>query len=219
MTWAFYSPNCRLALRMAEPDHVRLFVAIPMPEEIRAKVLLAQAELAKVTPNARIRWTPPEQFHLTLRFLGDVPAVRVDALTEALRRACSGFKSLRLRAAGIGFFPDSKFPRVVWIGLTSTSGASAPQSDELAALQQAVQDACQEFTNEPADKKFSGHITLGRIKAINRHDAQALSKAADSTVGRSFGEWTAEDIELVRSELTESGARHQTLAKIPLTSL
>jgi 2'-5' RNA ligase len=123
-----------------------------------------------------------------------------------------------LRAAGIGFFPDSKYPRVVWVGLTSTSGAS-PQPGELEAFQQAVQNACQEFTSEPPDKKFSGHITLGRIKAINRHDAQVLSKAADSMADRSFGEWTAENIELVRSELGQTGARHQTLTKIPLTSL
>jgi 2'-5' RNA ligase len=204
---------------MAELDHVRLFVAIPMPEEIRAKVLPAQAELEKAASKARVRWTPPEQFHLTLRFLGNVPSVQVDALTNALRCACSGFKPLRLRAAGIGFFPDAKYPRVVWVGLTNTTGTPTPQPDELAALQQTVQGACQQFTSEPADKKFSGHITLGRIKAINRHGAQALSKAAASMTGRSFGEWAAEDIELIRSELTESGARHQTLKKIPLPSL
>jgi 2'-5' RNA ligase len=204
---------------MAEPDHFRLFVAIPMPEEICVKVLPAQAELEKAASKARIRWTPPEQFHLTLRFLGDVHSDRVEALTDALRHACLRFKPLRLQASGIGFFPNPKYPRVVWVGLTSTSDISGPQPDELAALQQAVQDACQEFTSEPADKKFSGHITLGRIKAINRHDAQALSKAADSMAVRSFGQWTAENVELVRSELGQNGATHQTLTKIPLTSL
>jgi 2'-5' RNA ligase len=99
---------------------------------------------------------------------------------------------------------------VVWVGLRDFN-------DILLRFQQAVENACHEFTAEPAEKRFSGHITLGRIKAINRHEAEALAKVAAALAGQFLGEWTAESVDLVRSELAQAGARHHTLAVIPLT--
>jgi 2'-5' RNA ligase len=187
------------------PQHIRMFVAILTPEDIQSGMEQAQAELRRAASKARIGWTT--QFHLTLKFLGDVEAGRVEPLTEALRRACLGFAPLAMRAERIGFFPDPCRPRVVWAGVRD-------QRDELPRLQAAVESASREFTTEEPEKQFIGHITLGRIKAITRRDGEALAKAASGMAGRFFGEWQAAQVALMRSELSPTGARHTCVAVV-----
>src|SRR2546425_11870796 len=90
------------------PERLRLFVAINIPHDIKDRIEKAQSELRRALAQNSVRWTSPEHLHLTLRFLGNVPAARLDQLTEALRSACRGSAALRLRAEGIGFFPPAR---------------------------------------------------------------------------------------------------------------
>jgi RNA 2',3'-cyclic 3'-phosphodiesterase len=197
---------------MADTERFRLFVALILPEEVKARIAEAQAELRRALPGHNIRWTRREQFHLTLRFLGDVEAARVEALGEALRRACQGFPPLRLRAEGLGCFPDLRYPRVLWTGVAEEAG-------QLARLQEAVEVASRDFTTEKKEERFTGHVTLARIKGIKRSEAEALAQAAVSMKDRRFGEWTACKIELMRSELSPQGARHTPVAALDLSHL
>jgi 2'-5' RNA ligase len=194
---------------MAESERFRLFIAVTIPEPVKAKMEEAQAELRRALPERVVRWTKREQFHLTLRFLGDMDAPRVEALGDALRAACQGFSALRLRAQGVGFFPDVRFPRVAWVGVSD-------QADQLPRLQQAVEASTREFTAEKPGERFTGHVTLARIKGIKRPEADALGKAAAGMAERLFGQWTACQVELMRSELLPQGARHSILASIAL---
>ena len=104
----------------------RLFVALTAPELVRREVEKAQAELRACVPQARVTWTRREQFHLTLKFLGNVEGERAGGLVEAVRGAASGFAPLRLRAEGVGCFPDLRSPRVVWLGVRDLRGGAAP---------------------------------------------------------------------------------------------
>ena len=193
------------------PEHFRLFVAISLPDDVKNQIERAQEELRRAVPGRGVRWTTREQLHLTLRFLGNVDAQRVGALTEALREACAAFAPLQLRAEGIGFFPDARRPRVVWVGVQDGQGL-------LPRLQSAVQTATREFTTEEPEDRFTGHVTLGRIKALPRPEEKALAAAGAGIAARLFGEWTAREVELVRSELSPTGARHTCQAVAPLTS-
>jgi RNA 2',3'-cyclic 3'-phosphodiesterase len=194
---------------MAESERFRLFVAINMPEEIKEKIQAAQTELRRALPERSVRWTKREQFHLTLKFLGDVDAARVEALGEAIRAACRGFGALHLQAERVGFFPDLRYPRVVWAGVQDSA-------EQLPRLQGAVEQATREFTTEEKAERFTGHVTFARIKGIKRLEAEALGKAAAGMTERRFGQWTAYHIDLMRSELSPQGARHSTLASIAL---
>ena len=195
---------------MADSERFRLFIALAIPEEVKAKMEAAQAKLRRVLPERAVRWTRREQFHLTLRFLGDVEAARVEALGEAIRTACRGFGVLHLRAEQVGFFPDLHYPRVVWVGVQD-------QEEQLPRLQEAVEHATREYTTEEKEGRFTGHITLARIKGIKRLEAETLGKAAMAE--RLFGQWTAYQVELMRSELLPQGARHSLLASIALADL
>jgi len=188
---------------------MRLFIALLLPDEVKAEIEKAQAQLRRALPNGPVRWANQEQFHLTLRFLGSVEQPRVPALTKAVRVACQSFAALNLRAQGLGFFPDARFPRVVWAGV-------ADLRQLLPQLQKAVQAASQAFTAEEPEDKFTGHVTLGRIKKIKRPEAEALRQASMPLAQRLFGEWIANEISLMQSELSPRGARHSILAAIPL---
>jgi RNA 2',3'-cyclic 3'-phosphodiesterase len=188
----------------------RLFIAIRVPEAVKDSLQKAQQPLRTAMRDSTIRWTPRDQFHLTLKFLGDVEPDRAESLAEALKLACRGFAPLDLVAEGVGFFPERGFPRVVWAGLRDAE-------DRLPSVQKAVETAVREFTAEEPERRFSGHVTLGRIKTIKRPQADALASSAAEMKTRVFGKWTAGEVELIRSELLPSGARYSSLAVAPLS--
>jgi len=95
----------------------RLFIAILLPEEIKARLAASQRSWQRRTSGGVVRWTPLEQMHLTLRFLGDVPEESVPAIVEALHRAAATVAPFALRASGLGCFPDARRPRVLWAGV------------------------------------------------------------------------------------------------------
>ncbi len=184
---------------------------ILIPGAVRDEISRAQGELRELAPRQAVRWTPPEQFHLTLKFLGDVEAERLGALREALGTVCSMAHPLRLRAQGIGFFPNNRRPRVVWAGIADETGG-------LAGVQRQIEMAARPFEEQPEEvpEKFSGHATLGRFKKYRRSDMEDLLRGAEAMGSLAFGEWTAKEIELVRSELSGEGARHATVAGFAL---
>jgi len=191
------------------PAAYRLFVAILIPAQVKQRIEAAQAELGRAAPKASIGWTRSEQFHLTVKFLGDVEVPRVDELERVLGSVTGALPQLRLRAEGMGFFPNAMSPRVVWAGLRD-------EADQLPWLQSAVEAACAPFSKEPAQGKSTGHVTLGRIKRAGRIEIEALGRAVSGMTERRFGEWTADNIELMRSELLAGGARHSSLAVMRL---
>lgn len=190
-------------------EKLRLFVAIPMPETVRKEIIRTRQELQRLVSPTAVRWTRPEQFHLTLRFLGDVPAERVAALQEAVNAACAGVPALRLRAQGIGFFPNAGPPRVIWAGVNDGEA-------RLADLQRRIESAVREFAEEPGREKFASHVTLGRCKDLARQEVEKLITCAPGVKSRPLGEWTALEIELIRSELSSAGPRYTTLAAFRL---
>jgi 2'-5' RNA ligase len=193
-------------------EKLRLFIAIPIPEPVRDEIIRVQRELQPLAPHGAARWTRPDQFHLTLRFLGDVPVAGLDTLQESVNAICLNARPLQMRAEGIGFFPNPHSPRVVWVGIDDKEGL-------LVDLQKRIETAVRPFTVEPGEKNFSGHVTLGRLKNLKPLDARKLAAHAHALKDRTFGEWMAHEIEIIRSELSPAGARHTTLAVFRLGAM
>ena len=195
---------------MCAVEQYRLFAAISLPAGIKEKIAATQLELRAGLAGASVTWTKREQLHLTLKFFGNIDVPLVTGLRAKLAAACDGFGPFILRAERLGVFPDARFPRVIWVGLTDDGG-------KLANLQSSVESASRDFTSQEPEKKFTGHVTLGRIKHINRHDSKKLAELLVSMSDREFGEWTASELELMRSELTSDGARHTSIETFPLS--
>ena len=189
-------------------ERLRLFVAIQVPDAVKAQIANVQDCLRQHLPRNSAKWTRPEQFHLTLQFLGNVPAALAPQLPASLRSACQAIPPLELRASGIGFFPSCKSPRVVWVGVQDNR-------DQLPLLHTAVQEGTSGFIEEKSEERFTGHITLGRLKDLRRPETNILIKAAEKFSATFFGEWTAGEIHLMRSRLSSQGAEHIILATIP----
>jgi RNA 2',3'-cyclic 3'-phosphodiesterase len=190
-------------------DHFRLFVALPAPEQVKNAIQALQDQLRRALPAKVARWTRPEQFHLTVRFLGSIAGERMTELVEAMQQACEAFAPLKLEAGGLGFFPDTRFPRVLW-------AAVKDRSEQLESLWRAVQSATQPFTAEAAESRFVGHITLARLNRLKASEAEALTRAVDHLQSKALGEWRAPELQLMRSELSPQGARHTVVAALTL---
>lgn len=194
------------------PETYRLFIALPVPEHVKDAIERAQNELRDVWSKDRVRWAGRAQFHVTLKFLGNVEPRDVEALTQALRLACEGFGNLRLRVGGIGVFPELRRPRVIWAGVHDAQ-------ERLPLLQRMVESAVTGFTAEEPVRAFKGHVTLGRCKTIRRPEVERLAILVTALRKKPLGEWTAEAVELIRSEPGAGGSHYTTLAAVPLAAV
>jgi len=186
---------------------LRLFLALSVPEEVKAQLHRVQLELRE-TVKEGARWTPPDQFHLTLKFLGGVRRSQVEPLLGALSESSAPFGPLVLTASGLGAFPPRGKPRVLWAGVSDAA-------QQLPLLQRAVELASAAFTAEPPVNDFSGHITLARLSQF-RGAANELKTVLAGSGQRMFGGWTANHLALMQSELSSAGATHLLVAEIPL---
>jgi 2'-5' RNA ligase len=148
---------------------------------------------------------------MTLCFLGNVAAEKIPGLESSLREVSAKFDPMEMSAERVGCFPERGLPRVIWVGIHDAA-------DRLQEFQHALQQATLEFGSEPPEKRFAGHVTVGRIKDIGRPQAQALVRAMAGLAGASFGQWRAPTVELIRSELSPAGATHTTLAALPFNT-
>ena len=192
-----------------KPEMFRLFIAIPVPDAVKAQLEILQEQLREQLPRDCMRWTRPGQIHLTLRFLGDVSSDKLTDLNKGVAEACRTFAPLQLRAERIGFFPQIRFPRVVWVWVHD-------ELRQLPLLQSVIDEATQGFTARPEEKEFTGHLTLGRTQNLKSAQARLLAKIADEMADRSFGTWTADAVEIMRSRLSSSGSEYSRIASIRL---
>jgi 2'-5' RNA ligase len=175
----------------------RLFLALPIPDEVREKLRRRQLEWQPMLPAHTVRWTKPEQFHLTLKFLGNVPATDVGALSQAVRAVCDAAPPMRLRAEGAGFFPDARSPRVFWVDIKNVDG-------RLMEFQRQLELAAQSFAAKQDAKKFTAHVTLARFEKMPSLEKLRNAMAA----GKTLGDWMAEEVHLMRSSWQSSGTLH-----------
>ncbi|MFA4943974.1 MAG: RNA 2',3'-cyclic phosphodiesterase [Lentisphaeria bacterium] len=183
----------------------RLFVAIPLPETVRAALALAIGRLHRA--GGRIGWVAPENLHVTLAFLGDLPEERLPAAAAALDQAAAGHQPFPLTAAGLGTFGHPRAPRVIWAGL-------AGDLPRLLRLQAAVAAAFQPL-GFAEDRPFHPHLTLGRVRGGGLPTAffAELAKRGHDH----FGDFTADRLELIRSQLRPAGPHYELLHAAPLT--
>lgn len=192
-------------------DTTRTFLAIPLPDEIRASLQRLREELEPISHD--LRWSDPALYHLTLAFLGNVENSRLDSVASAACEAASGFDPLPLRLEGIGAFPKPSRLRVLWAGLGG-SGVG-----DLVVLQKRLVQALDRVGQRPDDDRFHPHITLARSRYRPRggRDILAgtpdLSQLVEKYAGWAGGSFKAEVIVTYESILPPEGPRHQELAR------
>jgi RNA 2',3'-cyclic 3'-phosphodiesterase len=181
---------------------MRTFVAIELPENIRAELARQQQAFRASCRDAR--WTRPEGIHLTLKFLGEISAPQLAQVSEALA-GIEPFAPFDVEIAGFGSFPDARRPRVFWAGVER--GAA------VAELAEHVEAALEKLGFEREHRTFSPHLTLARFKTPRPQPA--LVEAVESLKDFSFGRFQASEFFLFESQLAPQGASYRKLARFP----
>jgi len=134
---------------------MRLFIAIPLEEEIRRALAEIIFELKQ--KRGRVKWVTPKNIHLTLKFLGEVSPDLVAPIGEAITGVASHHDRFKTVIDRIGAFPNPRRPRVIWAGLTRGS-------DILQSMATEVDQAMAELGFDKEKRPFKSHLTLGRVK-------------------------------------------------------
>jgi RNA 2',3'-cyclic 3'-phosphodiesterase len=193
-----------------EEGALRTFIAIELPDNIKAE-LSRIIEGLKKPRFGFVRWVNPQNIHLTLKFLGNVEAAKIDCICDAVRLSADGGEKFSLELSGLGFFPNPRRPRVFWIGI-------AGDLDRLLHLQGSI-DRNTEKLGFPGEKRpFSPHITLARINEdamlpdlvdfVKATEKVRLEKKLHIDVDRAL---------LMRSQLFRTGARYTRLFEAKIT--
>jgi 2'-5' RNA ligase len=197
---------------------MRIFIGIDLDVEVRARIERFLEGVQGFAPEAR--WVRPESLHITLKFIGEQPAERVEAITARLQRVdCSAFE---IRSAGYGFFPTAKAPRVFWIGIDS--------GKRLAELAGAIDAATAELGIPREDRAYSPHLTLARgggksgspkwREGDGPNATFAVLEKRLAAMGElDFGTMMAREFILYQSQLSPRGSKYTKLQRFPLRQM
>ncbi len=176
---------------------IRTFVSIPVPDNSEMDSLRRELRVAGIRPS------PPEQTHITLRFIGDVQESKVKRIAACVERASQGIAPFELRVSGIGAFPNENRPSVIWLG-AEPAGTLRTLADRLA------EELRKEGIGFDA-KPFRAHVTVARSR-----DGDVPLRIFDSHRDTLFSESQVREILVMRSDLGPGGAKHTVLARVPL---
>jgi 2'-5' RNA ligase len=217
--WAGGSARARGRGRFRRPEDdpagtSRLFVAVPVSDDVRVSVGELMARVAGAPIEERLfgqpRWVRVEGLHLTLRFLGATPDERRADVAAAVEAAARGVAPFAITLSGGGAFPNPYRPRVLWIGIQAGS-------HELAGLERRLNEELRLLGWPSDDRLFQGHLTLARTDGVAGADGHArrlmeASKDLQLT-------WQADRLVLYKSIQGRGPARYEALAEAQLGSV
>jgi RNA 2',3'-cyclic 3'-phosphodiesterase len=186
---------------------VRLFVALDFPDAVRQSL---RELIARLKPECRgAKWVRPEAMHITLKFIGEVDAEKLDPIRAALATVHST-QPVDLHFRGLGFFPNERRPRVLWCGMEASAN--------LAELAASIERALVPLGIAAESRDFVPHLTLARFQTEggSRRDLEKLVRAADELKSYDFGETRETEFHLIESMLKPSGAEYKRQQTFPI---
>ena len=190
-------------LYLLELMKIRTFIALELPSSFKHELFRRVQLLAGRYKLQHIHWLPPENYHLTLAFLGDVDLPSISNLQFALERKLESMKAVPCKISSITPFPFSR-PKI--------AAALLECNAELLELQTDVANCARGCGISLERRRFAPHVTLGRLKPY-------AGKSVDFQAHNILLAGVADTVTLFQSELTPNGAIHTALAEIPLRTL
>ncbi len=185
---------------------IRIFIAVKLPDHVVSRLSEFLRELKKY--GLTVRWSRPENIHLTLKFLGDIQGSGVGPVCQAIDNAVKGSGPIKLCAKGVGVFPGIKRPRVLWTGISG-------QTDLLEKLHGAIDCILNTLGFAKDERRFTGHLTLGRFKG--HPDPHALIDMMKAYADMATDEFLADAVHVYKSDLKPSGPIYSILSSIQLS--
>jgi 2'-5' RNA ligase len=188
---------------------IRAFIAIELPQEIRQRLDHVISQLKQRLGVTAIRWVPAENIHLTLKFLGDVSEANIEMLKKILQVEAAGCSQFEISVGGLGAYPNTRHPRVIWVGI------EAPP--DLNNLQRAIEVATERLGYTKEERPFSAHLTLGRVsRNATPRDAHLIGEVLESKKVGFLGAAHIEAVHLFKSDLRPEGSVYTKMYTAPL---
>lgn len=184
---------------------MRIFISIPVPEVIKDQALQIRMELSRLKPD--IKWVEYENYHITLKFLGEVKEGKLNEIKTRLLMVAQACPAFNFKTNGIGFFPNKNRPRVMWLGVKG-------EMNKAQFLGERVDTYLSELGFE-VEKKRSFHLTLGRIRSERNLD-EIVSTTDSINNGLKSYDLPVEQFFLMESHLSSSGPQYSVLEKYDL---
>ncbi len=180
---------------------MRLFIGLNIPKKQRMRIHRAVRALRDV--ELPVRWIEPDNFHVTLKFLGEVRRERVDDIAAAVEKVASATGAFTTEISGFGAFPTIRRPRVIWLGVGATP--------ELRCLKQDIEWALGEVGFPAETRAFHPHVTLGRA---NDAGGAGVFRGLDTLMAElAFdAELKVHTLDLIRSHLSKDGAHYSVVS-------
>ena len=189
---------------MEQDRTIRAFIAIELPANIIDALKKIQDELKD--GSNKVAWGKPENIHLTIKFLGDIEAGKIDGITGLLEDAAAKNRSFAISVKGTGAFPKTDNPRVLWVGIEDNKN--------LLPLYNNLEEGLESLGLKKEERSFKPHLTLGRVKLLS--DKKLFKKRIEKYKDINLGQFTAEGICLFQSKLTPNGAVYVKLKEYRL---
>lgn len=174
---------------------IRTFIAVDLPDELRAKIKNIQMELGSF----KLRFVDPGIIHVTMKFLGDVSQDRIDDIKSALDQIKTPCFDVHVH--GIGVFPKPNYIRVVWVGLEGG----------LQELHREIESLLQPLGFPRERKGFKSHATIARVKTLPPAKRTKLNATLSKFSDIDIGSFTVKEVKLKKSTLTPKGPIYEDL--------
>lgn len=183
---------------------MRLFVALLLEPPFAAAMATMRNGLATQDRERLVRWVQAQNFHLTLKFLGQVEEARLPGLESALEAALRDLPAPMLTTGDVGGFPNVERPRIVWVGLRE-------KGKGLGALYAAVETATVALGWPPETRTYQAHLTLGRVREGRRPMPRQLAQALSNAPPPARPPVPFPRVALMRSHTSPEGPRYEEL--------
>ena len=188
---------------------LRVFLASEIPTPLQDTIKTATTSLRKNLGGDLIRWVPIHNIHLTLIFLGDISSSSLDLIKQMMTAEAAQIPAFEMQVEGLGSYPNSRRPRVVWVGL------NAPTA--LSYLQHALEVAAARLGYIPEEREFTPHLTIGRVRQnVSTADLQKIRTILEGTKIGNLGTAHVDGVHLFKSDLQPSGSLYTKLFSAPL---
>ena len=185
--------------------NLRIFIAIKIPGIVAKQIIRTSEPLRKIKD--RVKWVEPENFHLTLKFLGDTPQDRLEPICDALCAATKNTGKFDVTFGGAGAFPGPRRPKVLWIGVNQGG-------HQMIRMAESVDQALETLGFTREKRPFSPHLTIGRYK--DRRGGGNLTEPLQAMAEFTTDIFTCDKIHLIKSVLTPKGPIYTTLESFTL---
>ena len=180
----------------------RGFIAVEIP--VSDHIVSFQKDIKQTDANVKL--VEPENIHITLKFLGDVPVSEIQTIEEMMKQSVTSIEPHAITLKGTGVFPNENYIKVIWIGIQG--------ANHLATIAEFLNQQSSKIGVKKEKRGFSAHLTIGRMKSsYGKEQIISLIKKYEDTL---FAEVPVNQIHLKKSTLTPKGPIYETLSTIPI---